>query len=547
MLPVLNPAWDGVAHTAGTVYIACRALFMGGGRSFWEASMKVGRLSWGVAAMCSVLAAPAVAQDLDLALIERIRVEGLENSQIERLARHLTEVIGPRLTGSPGMKLANEWTAETLESFGLEGARVEAWGEFGRGWENLDYYGRILTPFRDVLHGQPMAWTGSTDGTVRGQALVVEAETVEDLEKYRGKMGNAFILYEDVQEVRPEFEHRDRRASLESLLEPAARPTARRASARPRDANGRRAFIERRRAQRALRAAMLDMAAEEGAGAILRVSNRGQGVVAGSSAGSRTVGDPEGLPYIALSQEQFNQIRRNVAAGIPVELEARVENRFVQDDSRSYNTVAEIPGSDMSDEYVMVGAHLDSWHMGAGATDNAAGSVIMMEAMRILTTLEVKPRRTIRIALWSGEEQGLLGSRAWVANNEDIHDKISAYLNVDNGTGRLRGIWNQGNDGAVEVFENLLWPFRDLGVVAVRRGNTGGTDHLAFDMVGIPGFNFIQDPIEYGINTHHTELDTFDHLVLADLRQAAVVVASTVYHLAMMDEMMPRKGAAESR
>jgi len=225
-----------------------------------------------------------------------------------------------------------------------------------------------------------------------------------------------------------------------------------------------------------------------------------------------------------------------------VELEVRVQNRFDESDLQSYNTLAELPGSDKSDEFVMLGAHLDSWHMGGGATDNAAGSVIMMEAMRILTELGVQPRRTIRIALWSGEEQGLLGSRAWVANNEAIHDKISAYVNIDNGTGRLRGIWNQGNEGAVEVFENLLWPFRDLGVVAVRRGDTGGTDHLAFDRAGIPGFNFIQDPIEYGINTHHTELDTFDHLVLDDLRQAAVIVASTVYHLAMMEEMMPKKG-----
>jgi Zn-dependent M28 family amino/carboxypeptidase len=189
----------------------------------------------------------------------------------------------------------------------------------------------------------------------------------------------------------------------------------------------------------------------------------------------------------------------------------------------------------------MLGAHLDSWHMGGGATDNAAGTVVMMEAMRILKTLGVQPRRTIRIALWSGEEQGLLGSRGWVANNPDLHDQISAYVNVDNGTGRVRGIWNQSNPAATPVFEQILWPFRDLGVVAVRDGNTGGTDHLAFDRVGIPGFNFIQDPIEYGINTHHTELDTFDHLVLEDLKQAAVVVASTVYHLANRNEMMPRK------
>ncbi len=252
------------------------------------------------------------------------------------------------------------------------------------------------------------------------------------------------------------------------------------------------------------------------------------------------------MAQVALSREQYNQIYRNVEAGVPVELEVMVENRFLEDDLQQYNTLAEIPGTDKSDEYVMIGAHLDSWHMGGGATDNGAGSVIMMEAMRILKTLDVQPRRTIRIALWSGEEQGLLGSRAWVANHPELHGQISAYLNVDNGTGKLRGIWDQSNAKAIPVFEQILWPFRDLGVVAVRHGDTGGTDHLAFDDAGVPGFNFIQDPIEYGINTHHTELDTFDHLVIDDLKQAAVVVASTAYHLAMREEMMPRKEEAVS-
>ncbi len=291
---------------------------------------------------------------------------------------------------------------------------------------------------------------------------------------------------------------------------------------------------------------MSQLAEVEGALAILRISSREDGVIRGGSAGSREAGAREGLAQVALSREQYNQIYRNVEAGVPVELEVMVENRFLEDDLQQYNTLAEIPGTDKSDEYVMIGAHLDSWHMGGGATDNGAGSVIMMEAMRILKTLDVQPRRTIRIALWSGEEQGLLGSRAWVANHPELHGQISAYLNVDNGTGKLRGIWDQSNAKAIPVFEQILWPFRDLGVVAVRHGDTGGTDHLAFDDAGVPGFNFIQDPIEYGINTHHTELDTFDHLVIDDLKQAAVVVASTAYHLAMREEMMPRKEEAVS-
>ncbi len=293
---------------------------------------------------------------------------------------------------------------------------------------------------------------------------------------------------------------------------------------------------------REIRQAMTDLLAQERAAVILTPSSRNFGVIrgGGNSAG-RDAKAPDPTPELVVIREQYNQIYRNVEAGIPVRLEINVQNRFFSDDLRAYNTLAELPGSDKADEYVMLGAHLDSWHYGGGATDNAAGSVVMMEAMRILKALDLEPRRTIRIALWSGEEQGLLGSRQWVEQHPELHDRISAYVNVDNGTGKIRGIWDQMNEQAIPVFEQILWPFRDLGVVAVRHGNTGGTDHLAFDRAGIPGFNFIQDPIEYGIRTHHTYVDTYDNLVLDDLKQAAVVVAATVYHLAMREEMMPRK------
>ncbi len=480
-------------------------------------------------------AAQIAQESVDLRVVERIREEGLERSQIEDLARHLTEVVGPRLTGSPGMAAANAWTQEKFDEWGLANTTLEAWGDFGRGWRNEWYAGRILTPFSQPLRGMPLAWTGSTDGSQRGQATVVRAETEADLAAYRGRLAGTFVLIDEPAEVEPEFEHRDRRASLESLLEPA--PSAQNTQTEAE----RQATFARFRAAAQLRNTVQEMAAEEGAHGIIRISSRDDGVVRGGSAGSRTPGDPEGLPHIALSREQYNQIWRNVEAGVPVELQVDVVNTFFEDDPREYNSFAEITGSDKANELVMLGAHLDSWHMGGGATDNGAGSVIMMEAMRILKTLDLRPRRTIRIGLWSGEEQGLLGSRNWVANHPELHDRISVYVNIDNGTGRLRGIWNQSNPAAIPVFEQLLWPFRDLGVVAVRDGNTGGTDHLAFDAAGIPGFNFIQDPIEYGINTHHTELDTFDHLVIDDLRQAAMIVAATVYHLAMREEMMPRK------
>ncbi len=468
---------------------------------------------------------------VDLGVVERIREEGLERSQVEPLARYLTEVIGPRLTGSPGMKAANEWTAQTFRDWGLQNVQIEPWGEFGRGWVAEAFEGRILTPFEQPLNGQPMAWSGSTKGTQRGPAVVVTADSAPDLARYRGKLAGAFLLLDDMQPVEPEWEHTDRRTSLEALLTPPE----------PREGGGGRFGGGRFQQLREMRDSLAVMAEREGALGFLRSSSRGDGIVTGSSAGSREAGAPEGLPQVNIVREQYNQIYRNVEAGVPVRVELLVENRFLQDDLRQYNTLADLPGTDKADEYIMLGAHLDSWYMGGGATDNGAGSVVMMEAMRILKTLGVKPRRTIRIALWSGEEQGLLGSRAWVQNHPELHDRISAYVNVDNGTGRIRGIWDQSNEKAIPVFEQLLWPFRDLGVVAVKHGDTGGTDHLSFDRAGIPGFNFIQDPIEYGINTHHTDLDTFDHLVIPDLEQAAVVVAATVYALAMRDDMMPRK------
>ena len=483
--------------------------------------------------------APAqVAQEsVDLSVVQRIREEGLERPHIEELARYLTEVNGPRLTGSPGMKRANDWTAERFRSWGLRNAVVEPWGEFGRGWEQVDYKGRILTPYEQTLQGIASAWTGSTNGTVRGHAMIARVESQADLAGLRGRMKEAVLLLDAPQDVEPEWEHVDRRTSLEDLL----LPPAPREGAQLSDAD-RQAMMERRRVQRELAGALTAMAESEGALAILRISGANDGVIRGGGNGSRVKGDPEGLPQVVIPREQYNQIWRNLAGGTPVELELLVTNRFYEEDLQSYNTLAEIPGTDKAGEYIMLGGHLDSWHYGQGGSDNAAGSVVMMEAMRILETLGLPLRRTVRIALWSGEEQGLLGSRAWVANHPDMHARISAYVNVDNGTGKIRGIWDQSNEQAIPVFEQILWPFRDLGVVAVKHGNTGGTDHLAFDAAGVPGFNFIQDPIEDNQNSHHTNLDPFEHLQIEDLKQASVVVAATVYALAQRDEMMPRKG-----
>jgi carboxypeptidase Q len=387
----------------------------------------------------------------------------------------------------------------------------------------------------------PVAWTGSTKGTVTGPAVAVEITKRDDIDQYRGKLRNAFVLRQAATNPDPEFNQAAivRRFDADSLLRPVTPPPANpQAQQQPGGPNAN----NFQRIQ-ALNAAIDSLFTSEGVAAVLAPSNWQYSVLRVGGGSGRNLDRPIPPPSLIVSIEQYGQIYRNVKRGVPVRIELNVQNRFFENDTKAYNTLADLPGTDKADEFVMLGAHLDSWHAGQGATDNAAGSIIMMEAMRILKTIGVQPRRTIRIGLWSGEEQGLLGSRNWVENHKDLWPKISAYVNVDNGTGKLRGIWNQSNEKATPVFEQILWPFRDLGVVAVRHGNTGGTDHLSFDRVGIPGFNFIQDPIEYGLRTHHSNVDTYDHLLIEDLKQAAVVVASTVFALSMRDEMVPRKPA----
>ncbi len=481
--------------------------------------------------------AAQVAQEaVDIDVVNRIREEGLERSQIEALGGYLTDVIGPRLTGSPAMQRAHEWTAEKIGEWGLENVVIEPWGEFGRGWENLYYSGRIVEPYVQILQALPVAWTGDTRGMAKGPAVIIQVDSVADLEQYRGKLRGAFVLTRAPQEIEPEWDPRPLRQPLDDLLAPAEERQ------RPQmDPAEREQRMQRWRRQRAMRDTIADFLKGERIAGILSPSSRTYGILRVWGGSGRDAENDIPGPELVVAHEQYGQIYRNLERGVPVRLEIEVKNKFYDDDLQEYNMLGDIAGSDLADQYVMLGGHLDSWYAGTGATDDAAGCIVMMEAVRILKALDLQPRRTIRIALWSGEEQGLLGSRNWVQNHEDLWPQISAYLNVDNGTGRLRGIWDQSNEAAIPVFEQILWPFRDLGVVAVKHGNTGGTDHLAFDRVGIPGFNFIQDPIEYNTRTHHTFADRYERLVIDDLKQAAVIVAATVYQLAMRDEMMPRK------
>lgn len=486
-------------------------------------------------------------EKVDLSIVEKIRDEGLKRSHIPDDVQYLTDVIGPRLTGSPAMKRANEWSAEKMCEYGLENVHLEAY-EFGRGWEEVSYFGRMTAPFIRPLHGRTLAWTGSTKGLQKGPAVIVTAEMLRDPAKYAEQWKGTWILPGGPGKPRELTVAPPFRLSLEDLFAP---PTPAEQTSRSPAETEARTKLKIANFQRRLE--VDKMLRENGALGILVRSFFKDGILEATSIMSDTVGSllkkggPETLPQIVLPDEDYWLIYRNAARGIPGALEFNIQNRFLEKDLMAYNTIGEIRGTDKREEVVMLGAHLDSWHLGTGATDNAAGSIIVLEAMRILKAIGVKPRRTIRIALWSGEEPeslegSYLGSSAYVRAHEGEMDKISVGLEVDHGTGRLRGIASELNPYAIPIFEQLFRPVRDLGVVAVQHRRYAG-DCRNFDARDVPCFKFIQDPIEYSTETHHSNIDTFDALVMDDLKQAAVVMASTAYHLAMRDEMFPRKRA----
>ncbi len=491
----------------------------------------------------AALPAQVVQERLDLAVLQRIRDEGLTRSRVDTLAQQLLDGIGPRLTGSSGMRRAQEWAAAALRGWGLTNVALEPWDStFGRGWERVSYHGRFLAPFEQPLRAEPMGWSGSTRGTVACDVVLLEIRDTTDLAQYAGKLRNSCVMTQPWNPIGPEFDSRPRRHAAESLItwsNQRPEPPAGGNQANPeQQARFREAQARNQAVTRFLRRehpAMLLIPSGWTYG-LLRTGGHPDGRVARDSAYEPT-------PALMVTHEQYGQLYRLAKRGVAARLEVNVQNRWTNPDQREFTVIGEIPGTDLRDEVVMIGAHFDSWYSGTGATDNAAGSLAMMEAMRILKSLDLPLRRTVRIALWSGEEQGLLGSRAWVRRHRAEMPRISAYLNIDNGSGRIRGVWGQHNEAAVRVFDQLLLPFRDVGFVASRLHPTGGTDHLSFDAAGVPGFQFIQDPLEYGIRSHHSHVDTYERLVLEDLQQAATIVAWTVYSLANRDGMMPRKPA----
>ncbi len=488
--------------------------------------------------------AQVVSEHVDLSVAQKIREEGLNHSKLDDLASYLTDVIGARLTNSPASRKANAWAAETFRSWGLANVKEEAWDSaFGRGWEIVSYSGRILEPWPKPLAAYPQAWSGSTlvkgkPGTITCQAVVLDVKDSTDLAKYTGKLRGACVLRGAARTVGPEFTPAETRQTLDELIN--WQPP------QPRSLAGPNTFGPNSPAQR-LNAAIMQLIHSEQPAAVLQGSQWTYGMfLNGGHFDGRTARDSvyNPIPHLIVAHEQYGTLYRVAQRGLPVRLEINLQTRFLDDNRFPTNVTAEIPGGDKAAEVVMLGAHYDSWHSGTGATDNGAGSVVMMEAIRILKSLALPMRRTVRIGLWTGEEEGLIGSRTWIRMHKAELQNISAYVNVDNGTGRLRGIWDQSNSAAIPIFQQILAPFQDLGVVTVRHGNTGGTDHLSFVAAGVPGFNFIQDPIEYGTRTHHSNVDTYERLVIDDLKQAATVVAWTVYELANRDEMMPRPPAA---
>jgi hypothetical protein len=564
--------------------------------------------------------------------IDRIKEEGLKHSKVMETLSTLTDVIGPRLTGSPGLKRANEWTRDKLAEWGLADAHLEAWGEFGRGWSLQRFSAQVVAPQCIPLIAFPKAWSPGTSGPLTAEVVFLDAKTEADLAKYKGKLRGAIVLTGPTRNLAARFEPMATRLSDKDLLaladadEPTRRGPGRpapkdadrsanavvasnagsngatgsaptdRSSAGPGNGPGQRGQAFARQKLRFL--------IEEGAALLVDPSTLGDGGTLFVASASVPVPDsspppapgagpgrnspwkpdaPPTIPQIVLSSEHYNRLVRMIQQGESPRMEVDLAVQLHDDDLKAYNTVAEIPGTDLKDELVMLGGHLDSWHSGTGATDNAAGVSVAMEVVRILKALDFKPRRTIRIALWTGEEQGLLGSRGYVSEHfrkarpsrfggrgdsdaakaESAQAKsasdsqseseyapkaefarFSAYFNLDNGTGKIRGVYLQGNDAVRPIFRKWLQPFRDMEATTLTIANTGGTDHQSFDGVGLPGFQFIQDRIDYGTRTHHSNQDLYDRIQADDMKQAAVIMAAFVYNTAMRDEKLPRKPPA---
>jgi carboxypeptidase Q len=532
-----------------------------------------GKASTAATAVPSYELAQPEKESLNLNMYQQIRVEALMHSHVMDYASGLTDGIGPRLTGSPNLKRANEWTRDQFTAMGCSNAHLEDWGEFGMGWQQLNTWVRMTAPDMAVFIAQAAPWSLATKGAINAPAIWLDIKEEKDFDKYKGKLNGKIVLFGEMRDVKPVDKPlftRDEEADLKKIQD------------YPPKLENPASFFQTYLKRLELREKVGQFLAAEQAAAVITPSRDGRNN--GGSGG--TIFDDSGagfgwlvyekahanpLPVAVAAIENYGRVYRLLKAGVPVTLEINIDTKFTGEHEHGFDTIAEIPGTDpnLKDEIVMVGGHLDSWASATGATDNGAGTVVAMEVMRILNTLQVKPRRTIRVGLWTGEEQGEFGSYGYVKQHfgeiprstapdqkmiteydrdaagpiaiKPEHDKISAYFNLDNGSGKVRGIYLQGNAAVESIFAQWMEPLRDLGVTTISLRDTGGTDHEAFDAVGVPGFQFIQDPLDYGSRTHHSNMDTYERLQADDLAQAAVVEATFVYNAAMRDQMLPRK------
>ena len=511
-------------------------------------------------------------EELDYSMYLQIREEGLKHSHVMEYASGLMDGIGPRLTGSPNVKHANEWTRDQFTAMGCVNAHLEDWGEFGIGWQQLNTWVRMSSPDTAVFIAQAAPWSPATNGAINAPAVSMEVKKVEDLDKYKGKLNGKIVLLGEMREVKPvekplfeRYEDKD----LAKLVEHPIAPDREYEE-----------FMKTFQERMDLREKTKALLVSEHALAVVLPSRDGR--ENGGSGG--TIFDDGSLswysyqrehaaplPVVVMAIENYGRVHRLLKAHVPVTIEMNVETKFFGDHEHGFDTIAEIPGTDpkLKDELVMVGGHLDSWAAGTGATDNGAGTVVAMEVMRILNALHVKPRRTIRVGLWTGEEQGEFGSLLYVKQHfgyvplstapdqmklpewmrkpagplelKPDQQKMSGYFNLDNGSGKVRGVYLEENAAMAPIFAQWIEPLRDLGVTTLTLRHTGGTDHESFDAVGIPGFQFIQDHLDYSTRTHHSNMDTYERLQSADLAQAATVEAIFVYNTAMRDQMLPRK------
>lgn len=481
----------------------------------------------------------------DTAIFNRIRQAELTSSQIPLIAHYLTDVAGPRLTNSSGYHRAANWTVATMKKWGLANAAIEPWGEFGKQWDLQSFSISMISPYMTPLRAYPSAWSPGTTGLQKGQVVVITKQQYLDsayLSQHAAAFKDKFVLLTPANPIKPE------------LFKPQASRLEDTALANLTDLymSTREQTEEEIKFTRQL--PRMDMLLKK-AGALGLIASNSRNVngtifVDGLYGYKKT--DPQTLPQVIIAIEDAQRIKRLIQSGHPVQISMELTAHFSTASTLGYNVIGEIPGTDpqLASQLVMLGGHLDSWASATGATDNAAGCIVMLEAIRLLDSLGLKPKRTIRIGLWDGEEQGLFGSYNYVKNHfmdgrtltpKPDQAKVSVYFNLDNGTGKIRGIYTQNNPAVQPIFNEWLQPLHDLGATTVTLHSTGSTDHLSFDWAGIPGFQFIQDEIDYETHTHHSELDDYEHLQIDDLKQAAIVVASFVYQASVRTELLPRK------